>query len=221
MEIMYDFDNNCGIMEGNSTTSSLGENEVKMYNKLVTYSSSSESENHDSERKSPHNTKKLKRFDSDYSFYEEKDSDDFYSSSDSEQLKENYTNTVGEAGLKKRRKISKKNIKEREKTLGRLKSVQENPCQNKRCQNACARKQERHDIFEYFWRLSTHQSQREWLLSGIKKRKIRRRVINTENSRRNRTFKYFITWNGIENEGSAVYFENALHLANDFEVHKE
>ncbi|KAG5884845.1 hypothetical protein JTB14_004263 [Gonioctena quinquepunctata] len=98
--LFVDLHINCGIMEGNATTSSLVQNEVKMYNKIVSYSSSTESENHD-DRKISHNTKELKRFDPDYSFYGEKDSNHFNSGSDSEQLNENHTNTVGEASLEK------------------------------------------------------------------------------------------------------------------------
>lgn len=112
-------------------------------------------------------------------------------------------NIVVKSASKKSKKVSKKKITKCEKTFGALKTVEENPCKNKRCQNACAKiftEQERHDIFKYYWGLGNYQRQRDWLLSCIKESEVKRRRTNTENSRRNRTFKYYITWNGKENQ---------------------
>lgn len=49
-----------------------------MRDTLVNYPSSSESENRSDKRKSSPKSKRWKRFDSDYSYSEEKDSDFFY-----------------------------------------------------------------------------------------------------------------------------------------------
>lgn len=174
-----------------------------LQNKLVDYSSSSESENH--EKEPSRKGKKLKRFDSDYSFYEEKDSDWGFSGSDIEETTDITTDIVGNTGLKKTKKEVRKKTKKTEKVLGAGKSVQDNPCKNKRCQNGCAGKftdQERHDIFEYYWGLGSYSKQRDWLLSCIKEKEVKRRRtnINLSTCRRNRSFSYVIKWNEQEIE---------------------
>ncbi|CAH1110480.1 unnamed protein product [Psylliodes chrysocephalus] len=48
--------------------------------------------------------------------------------------------SVGDAGLRKSKKVETKKIGKIENTLGVKKSVQENPCKNKKCQHSCATK---------------------------------------------------------------------------------
>lgn len=172
-----------------------------LQNKLVDYSSSSESESN--EKKSSLKSKTLKRFESDYSFHEDRHSDFGFSGSDIEETDDIATDIVGNSGLKKPKKESRKKIKQKEKALGENKSVQENPCRNKRCQNGCAgnfTEKQRHDIFEYYWGLGSHSRQRDWLLSCIKEKEVKRRRTKVDHSRRTRSFSYIMKWNEVEIE---------------------
>lgn len=78
-----------------------------LQNKLVDYSSSSESENN--EKKIPPKSKTLKRFESDYSFHEDRHSEFGYSGSeDIEKTYDTTTDIVGNSGLRKTKKESRK-----------------------------------------------------------------------------------------------------------------
>lgn len=108
---------NCDIMDETLNESAVVENEkLRPLNRLVDYSSSSESENNIIMKTSP-KCKKLKKFDSDFSFHQEKDSDYFYSDSD-----EIARSVVGEAGLKKSKKVSKKKLNKIENTPNQFQS---------------------------------------------------------------------------------------------------
>lgn len=181
--------------------------------KLVDYSSSDSDEAVNSNQPI---IERRKRFDSDYSFHENKDSDFYFSSSDSEVVVEQTNDVVGNTGIKKPKKLNTKHLKKREKILGRGKSVQENPCKSTVCQHGCTKQfteQQRHDIFEYYWGLGSHQKQREWLLSCLKEVAIKRRRTYTECSRRKRTFRYYISWNAREVEVCQQFLLKTLNIS--------
>nr|CAH7728223.1 unnamed protein product [Callosobruchus chinensis] len=171
--------------------------------KLVDYESSSEDEQDiigdtDPIAVTSHKSKlQISRYNSDQSFFstDVNNGPDFDVNSDSgtdgDQL------FVGTSGLRKKRKVDKKNEKRKQSLFGKGRQINEVPCKA-RCQNNCAlsfTEIERHEVHEFYWGLGNYERQRNWLLSCVEDVPIRRRVQTASTSRRQHTFKYYLYWN--------------------------
>lgn len=71
----------------------------------------------------------------------------------------------------------------------------------------------REHVFEFYWGLGNPQRQRDWLLSCIKNDKIKRRIQLAAESRRQRSYKYIITWNDVEHEVCQQFLLKTLDVS--------
>ncbi|CAH1103720.1 unnamed protein product [Psylliodes chrysocephalus] len=181
---------------------------------LVDYDSSSSNIDFDMSTKpkaqAKSNQRKLRRRSSEMSFNEGKEK----ISSDSEEYWSDLEKQVRKP-VKKKSKLEKRKSRMIEKSYGKGKALQPNPCKTN-CPNQCTLKFPevvRQDIHEFYWGLGNSQRQRDWLLSCIKQVGIKRRRQEAETSRRHTTFKYVIPWNDVEHRVCQKFLLKTLDIS--------
>lgn len=182
---------------------------------LVDYDSSSSNNDFDMSTKpkaqAKSNQRKLRRRSSEMSFNEGKEK----ISSDSEEYWSDLEKQVVGKPVKKKSKLGKRKSRMIEKSYGKGKALQPNPCKTN-CPNQCTLKFPevvRQDIHEFYWGLGNSQRQRDWLLSCIKQVGIKRRRQEAETSRRHTTFKYVIPWNDVEHRVCQKFLLKTLDIS--------
>ena len=77
--------------------------------------------------------------------------------------------------------------------------MKENPCLDGQCNRSCKEVSEerRKNIFEYYWSLDL-QRRRDWLVRCVQVMPVKRKKTTNEDSRRSKTYEYFIN----EGEGN-------------------
>lgn len=102
--------------------------------------------------------------------------------------------SVGKRGYKKIKPLPKRLLAKQNRNAAVGKSVQPNPCVNKRCGNSCANKfteDDRINIFENYWGLGCDKRQKDFLLSCTKEKPIGRKRANS--NVRKISYEYFIS----------------------------
>ncbi|CAG9793858.1 unnamed protein product [Diatraea saccharalis] len=123
------------------------------------------------------------------------------SSSDSDDDKSVQTieeeTSVGKKGYRKIKPLPKRLLAKKNRNAAVGKSMQPNPCMNKKCGNSCANKfteDDRNNIFENYWGLGCDKRQKDFLLSCAKEKPIGRK--RSSSNIRKISYDYFISYNG-------------------------
>lgn len=105
--------------------------------------------------------------------------------------------SVGKRGYRKIKPLPKRLLLKKNRRAAVGKSVQPNPCINKRCGNSCASKfteDDRTCILENYWGLGCDKRQKDFLLSCAKQKPIGRKRASS--NIRKTSYDYFIIYNG-------------------------
>ncbi|CAG9787177.1 unnamed protein product [Diatraea saccharalis] len=141
------------------------------------------------------------------------------SSSDSDDDKSVQTieeeTSVGKKGYRKIKPLPKRLLAKKIVTaVG--KSMQPNPCMNKKCGNSCANKfteDDRNNVFENYWGLGCDKRQKDYLLSCAKEKPIGRK--RSSSNIRKISYDYFISYNGQNDRNISFLYLQYLNYVRE------